>query len=445
MLQRFVETQIEQWHSNPHHRALLIDGARQVGKTYLIRQFAKTHYDTVLEINFVSTPSAISAFDGDLDADTIIANLSVYANKPLKPGRTLIFLDEIQECPRARTAIKFLVEDGRFDYIESGSMLGVSYKQVPSYPVGYEQQITMYPLTLQEFLWANGIQESVIRSVRENYANLLATPSVIHDRFMKLFRYYMCVGGMPDAVETFVSTHDLRAVRDIQTGILKLYRQDIAKYAGNVTHVQSIFDQIPSQLDKKNKRFFLSDIAKSARMQRYASDFMWLADAGVALPCRNVTQPVTPLKINEQHNLMKVFLCDVGLLAASSLGAAQQKILTGDLSVNWGSFLENFIAQELTAHGFDLYYYDKARIGEIDFLLQCDDGVLPIEAKSGKNYTTHAALDKLMSEKEWSLPKALVLCGGNTSVEYATERKVIADIPWYMTMFITSDGSNRLG
>ncbi|MDF7664249.1 AAA family ATPase [Bifidobacterium sp. ESL0763] len=444
MLQRLAQSRLEQWHDNPHHRALLIDGARQVGKTYLVRQFAKTHYDTFLEINFVSTPSAMSAFDGDLDADTIIANLSVYANKPLKPGHTLIFLDEIQECPRARTAIKFLVEDGRFDYIESGSMLGVSYKQVPSYPVGYEQQMTMYPLTLREFLWANGIQDSVIHGVKERYDNLSPVPVAIHNRLMKLFRYYMCVGGMPDAVQAFVDTHDLNAVRDIQTGILRLYRQDIAKYADNIMHVQSIFDQIPSQLDKKNKRFVLADISKSARMQRYASDFMWLADAGVALPCRNVTQPVTPLKINEQHNLMKVFLCDIGLLAASSMGAAQQKILTGDLSVNWGGFLENFIAQELTAHGFELYYYDKARIGEIDFLLQLDDGVLPLEAKSGKSYTTHAALNKLMAVEEWNLPKALVLCGDNTSVEHETEQKVIADIPWYMTMFITRSATRQL-
>lgn len=437
VLQRLAEKRLEAWRNNPQHRALLIDGARQVGKTYLVRQFAKSNYSVFLEINFIETPSAKTAFEGDLNPDTLIANLSIYSDKPFVPGKTLIFLDEIQECPRARTAIKFLVDDGRFDYIESGSLLGVSYKEVPSYPVGYEEHLTMYPLTLQEFYWANGIRQSVIDRVGAALANLTPVPQVVHQRQMALFPYYMVVGGMPAAVSTFVQTHDLAAVVNVQRDILSLYRQDIGKYAdtgASRMHIKSIFDAIPAQLNKKNKRFILSDLSKTARMERYASDFMWLADAGVALACRNVSGPVYPLKLNEKHSLMKVFLCDVGLLSAVSAGSTAREILQGNIGVNWGSSLENFVAQELTAQGFELFYFDKAKIGEVDFLVQRGSGIVPIEAKSGKNFTVHAALDKLLTTEEWKLDSAFVLCNGN--VEREKKKANIVDLPWYMTMFM---------
>lgn len=433
-LRRTVWERLVEWKANPRRRALLVDGARQVGKTYLIRRFAAEYYDIVLEINFLETPSAIDAFAGDLDADTIITNLSIYSDRPFVPGRTLIFLDEIQECPRARTAIKFLVDDGRFDYIESGSMLGVSYKEVPSYPVGYEEKLTMYPLTLEEFLYANGIQKSIIDRTRACFTSKTPVPAPVHERLLTLFRRYMVVGGMPAVVSSFVETHDLRAVFNVQRGILDLYRQDIAKYAATKMHIRSIFDAIPSQLDKKNKRFVLADLSKNARMERYASDFMWLADAGVVIPCRNVTEPVSPLKINEHRSLMKVFMADVGLLSAFGMGDARRELLTGDAGINWGSFLENLIAQELLAHGLEPYYYDRARIGEVDFLVERDGQVIPIEAKSGKDYTRHAALNNLLAVKEWGLDQAIVLCADNVSVD--DDEPAITYMPWYMTMFI---------
>ncbi|WEV46629.1 ATP-binding protein [Bifidobacterium sp. ESL0690] len=440
-LQRLAEKRLKAWHNNPQHRALLIDGARQVGKTYLVRQFAKSNYDVFLEINFIETPSAKTVFEGDLNADTLIANLSIYSNKPFVPGKTLIFLDEIQECPRARTAIKFLVDDGRFDYIESGSLLGVSYKEVPSYPVGYEEHLTMYPLTLQEFYWANGIQQSVIDEVGGAFKELRPVVEVFHQRLMSLFSYYMVVGGMPAAVSAFVETNDLNAVGNVQRDILSLYRQDIAKYADTSVgrmHIKSIFDAVPSQLNKKNKRFVLADLSKTARMERYASDFMWLADAGVVLPCRNVSEPVYPLKLNEKHSLMKVFLCDVGLLSAASAGSTALEIMQGNVGVNWGSSLENFVAQELTAQGFDLFYFDKAKIGEVDFLMQRGSAIVPVEAKSGKDFAVHAALDKLLAVKEWKLDSGFVLC--NSNVEHEKKNDVVIDLPWYMTMFMKPQG-----
>ena len=430
-LARTAYKDLEAWKSNPHRKALLIDGARQVGKTYLVREFAQARYEVVLEINFIKTPSAKVVFEGDLDANTIIAGLTAFSSKPLAPGKTLIFLDEIQECPRARTAIKFLVDDGRYDYIESGSLLGVTYREVPSLPVGYEQQITLYPLTIEEFFSANGIQDSVLSEVEQCFQKREAVPPALHERLKRLFFYYLAIGGMPAVVQSFVDTHDVAQALEIQQGILALYRQDIARYASNKAHVHAIFDQIPAELNKKNKRFMLSDLAKSARMERYASDFMWVADAGVALPCYNVTEPKAPLAINRQHSLLKVFLCDVGLLCAASLDAVQFELIRGNVRVNWGSILENALAQQLVAHGFKLFYFDKPKVGEVDFVVQLGGTVLPLEAKSGPRYREHASLDKVLAVSDWGIDEAFVLCSDNVS----TEGKVVY-LPWYMLMFL---------
>lgn len=433
-LKRSIYSEFEAWKSDPEHGALLVTGARQVGKTFLVREFARENYEAVLEINFVETPSAKAIFDGDLDADTLIANLTAFSGVALVPGATLVFLDEIQECPKARTAIKFLVDDGRFDYIESGSLLGVLYRQVPSLPVGYERVLRMFPLTLEEFFLANDVRADTLEAVRRCCEKGEPVPSVAHERLLRLFRLYLAVGGMPAAVKEFVATRDLARVLQVQRDILMLYRQDIAKYAPNKPHVHAIFDAMPAELNKKNKRFKLSDLAKTARMERYESDFMWLVDAGVALPCYNATAPLTPLEVNAQHNLFKLFLCDVGLLSAASVGAVQFDLVSGDVSINWGTFLENAVAQQLAAGGFDLFYYDKSKIGEVDFLLQKGRKVVPLEAKSGADCRKHRALDNLMSVGEWSLEDALVLCRENV------ERSgVFTYLPWYAIAFLKQD------
>lgn len=420
-----------QWKESPSKRALLVTGARQVGKTYLIREFGNSAYEVFLEINFIEKPKAKEIFEGDLDADTLIANLTAFTNVVLVPGRTLIFLDEIQECPRARTAMKFLVEDGRFDYVESGSLLGVSYKEVPSYPVGYEQRLRMYPLTLREFFCAIGQNEQTLELVHERVQNCEPVPAAIHERLLRAFALYMVVGGMPAAVEKFNETSDLSQVLAVQQDIVDLYRQDIAKYGDDKPHIKMIFDAIPEELDKKNKRFKLTDLAKTARMERYASDFMWIADAGVGLPCYNVKTPELPLSLNTQHNLFKLFLCDVGLLSAQTSGDTRFDLLQGNLSVNWGSMLENAVAQELMAHGFDLRYFDKAKYGEVDFVIEKGSAVLPIEAKSGKDYERHKALDNVMAVGEWGVKQAVVLCQGNVR-----DCGGVLYLPWYAAMFL---------
>lgn len=433
-IERNLDKQLETWKNRENHKALLIDGARQVGKTFAVRKFAQQHYEVFLEINFVESPGAKTIFEGDLDADTIIIGLTAYSGVPLIPGKTLIFFDEIQECPRARTAIKFLVDDGRFDYVESGSLLGVTYQHVDSLPIGYEEELHAYPLTFAEFAVAAGIQPNVLDEARRACKSGSPVPQAVHERLLRAFRIYMAVGGMPAAVQTFASTNDLAQVLDIQRSILKLYRQDVAKYAPNKAHVNAIFDAIPSQLDKKNRRFKLTDLAKSARMERYGSDFMWLADAGVALPCYNVSAPTVPLQINKQHSLFKLFLCDCGLLSAASVGAVQFDLIQGDLSINQGSFLENVIAQELAAHGFDLFYFDKSKIGEVDFILQRGSSILPVEAKSGSDFQSHRALDKLMGVDEWGLHQAVVLCGSNVM-----KKESITYLPWYAASFIEQE------
>lgn len=433
-IQRELFKQLKDWKDRPDHKALLIDGARQVGKTFAVRQFAAEHYEVFLEVNFVETPGAKSVFEGDLDAASIIMGLTAYSGTALLPGKTLIFFDEIQECPRARTAIKFLVDDGRFDYIESGSLLGVTYQHVDSLPVGYEDELRAYPLTFDEFAVAAGIQPETLEEARRACKAQEPVLSVINDRLLRAFRIYMAVGGMPAAVQTYVDTGDLARVLEVQRGILALYRQDVAKYAPNKAHVNAIFDAIPAQLDKKNRRFKLSDLSKTARMERYESDFMWLVDAGVALPCYNVSAPTVPLQINLQHNLFKLFLCDCGLLSAASVGAVQFDIIQGDLSINQGSFLENVVAQELLAHGFRLSYYDKSKIGEVDFVLQRGSAILPVEAKSGKDFKIHRALDNLMGVEEWGLDRAIVLCNGNVEKDGR-----VTYLPWYAISFIEQE------
>ncbi len=433
-IQRRLFKQLKDWKARPGHKALLVDGARQVGKTFAVRRFAQENYEVFLEINFVKTPGAKAVFEGDLDASTIIMGLTAYSGQALVPGKTLIFFDEVQECPRARTAIKFLVDDGRFDYIESGSLLGVTCQHVDSLPLGYEEELRAYPLTFAEFAEAAGIQPEVLEEARHACEEGKPVLPAVNDRLLRAFRIYMAVGGMPAAVQTFVDTNDLARVLKVQTDILALYRQDVAKYAPNKAHVNGIFDAIPSQLDKKNRRFKLTDLAKTARMERYESDFMWLADAGVAKPCYNVSAPTVPLRLNLQHNLFKLFLCDCGLLSAASVGTVQFDIIQGDVSVNQGSFLENVVAQELVANGFDLTYYDKSKIGEIDFVVQRGSAVLPVEVKSGADFKVHRALDNLMKVEEWGLDHAVVLCNGNVE---KTAR--VTYLPWYAVSFIEQE------
>ena len=437
MLERSIEKELISWKNDKNHKALLVTGARQIGKTYIIRKFARENYENFIEINFIDNKAAKLIFDDVSNVNMIITNLTAFTGKKFVEGKTLIFFDEIQECPEARTAIKFLVDDGRYDYIESGSLLGVKYKEVQSYPVGYEKVIQMYPLSFKEFLNANGVSGDIINYLQKSYDERTPVSNSIHQTMIQLFQYYMIVGGMPDVVQRFIDTHDIGQVIEIQKSILELYRQDISKYAlKDKVKIKDIFDSIPEELNDKNKRFILSIISKTARMERYENSFLWLRDAGVALPCYNVNEPIIPLKMSEKHNMFKLYMADTGLLCAASLENVQFEILKGHLDVNMGSIMENVFAQILTTNGFQLRYFDKKGKCELDFLIQQGSGVLPLEIKSGNSYQTHSALSYAL--QNWNIPKAYVFCKGNIE-----ENDNIVYLPWYMSMFLERDSIQR--
>ncbi len=435
MLYRKMYDKLVSWKNDKSRKALLITGARQIGKTFLIREFGRQNYENFVEINFITEPRAALIFDGNLNAETLIMNLTAYLRAPMVPDKTMVFFDEIQECPAARTAMKFLIEDGRFDYIESGSLLGVNYKEVQSYPVGYEETLQMYPMDFEEFALANGVQVETVSYLKECFNKAAVVSDAIHQTMSDLFRYYVIIGGMPAVVQRFVDTHDIGEVLKIQTDILAMYRQDITKYSQNdKIRIKNIFDRIPAELNTQNRRFQLADISKTARMDRYKSSFVWLSDAGVALPCYNITEPKTPLRLNEQSNLFRLYMDDTGLLCAASMENVQFDILNGDLNVNMGSILVNTFAQLLKANGFELRYMNRKNLGEIDFVLQQGKTVIPVEVKSGSDYKSHPALNNALKVSEWDIRKAYVFCKGNVSVH-----EQITYLPWYMVMFFKKE------
>lgn len=432
MLKREISERLYSWKNENKKKALCVIGARQIGKTTIIREFARKEYEYFVEVNFILDKGAGQIFDGKLDADTIIENLTAFKMQKLEPGKTLIFLDEIQECPNARCAIKFLVEDGRFDYIESGSLLGVKYKEVPSYAVGFEEIVYMYPMNFREFLGANGVQETTFAALQSCYEKHEVVPQVMHETLLKLFAAYIVVGGMPDVVQTYVNTHDIGKVIQVQRNILELYRQDIAKYAegSDKIKIKAIFDSIASQLDDKNRRFVLNHIDENGRMNRYENAFLWLSDAGVALPSYNVTEPQIPLQLNEKRNLFKLFMGDTGLLCASCMENIQFELLQGNMEVNMGSILENVFAQAIKSNGFSLNYFDSKKYGELDFVIQNGLKVDILEIKSGNDYKKHAALNKVTAVEKWIFGRKIVFCKGNVEKEGNIEY-----FPWYMVMF----------
>ena len=434
MLYRRDVEKFEQWKNAENKKALLVTGARQIGKTFLIREFARRNYETFVEINFITQESAKLIFEGDLNADSIIQGITAFCKQKLEAGKTLVFFDEVQECPEVRTAIKFLIDDGRFDYVESGSLLGVQYKSVKSYPVGYEHLVKMFPLTFEEFCIACGVQEQTFSLLEDCFNSLKPVPVSVHNTMKQLFQAYTIVGGMPAVVQEYINSHDIAKVVEMQKDILALYRQDIAKYSEkDKEKISAIFDNMPSQLDSKNRRFKLNSIRSTARMERYEESFIWLKDAGVAIPCYNIVAPQIPLKLNEQSNLFKLYMSDVGLLCASCIDNVQFSILNGDLSVNMGSVLENVYAQELVAKGFEVRFMNK-KFGEIDFVIQNQGKVILLEIKSGSDFKKHTALNNVLAVKEWKLNEAFVFCMGNVE-----RSDFITYLPWYMIIFMKKD------
>ncbi len=432
MLKRKIIRELTKWKKEATNKALLIKGARQVGKTTIVRQFAKENYKNFIEINFEQMPLAKQAFDGNLDARSILINLSAMGYGPLEPGKTLIFFDEIQSCPNARTAIKFLVEDGQYDYIESGSLLGINYRDVPSYPVGFEHELDMFPLDFEEFLWACNIGGDVVATLKDCYDSLRPVPDFLHRQIMERYRQYLIVGGMPEVVMTYLSNEDFNKTIKNQKDILTGYRNDISKYAGkDKMLVKSIFDAIPGQLSKQDKRFVLASIEKNASQRKYGAPTQWLVDAGMAYYSFNVGSFELPFPGHENLKLYKLFFVDSGLMCAMMLGNIQSKVLTGDIFVNEGALAENYIAGELTKHGISLDYYDRKSKHELDFIFPEGNKISIIEAKSGKDYKKHSSLDIAQGLFANKINRSIVMSGNNIEVENGT-----LYLPFYTSMFL---------
>ncbi len=433
MLKRKIDDYIRNYYET-NRNALLITGARQIGKTYSIRQFGKT-FKGFIEINFVETPDAAELFKGANSSRDILLRLSTITSVPLIKGETLIFFDEVQKCPDIVTAIKFLVDEGSYRYILSGSLLGVELKDLRSEPVGYMGVKDMYPLDFEEFISCVGISDTVIQSLREAWQKHTTVDEFVHGKIMELFRLYLIVGGMPAAVNKYLSSYNLQEVMSVQQDIIRLYKRDIAQYdPNNKLHIEEIFNLIPPELNAKNKRFILKSLNEHAKFERVENSFLWLTNAGVALPVYNVEEPQMPLLLARSRNLFKLFQNDIGLLASQYAEGIQLRIIKGDKNINFGSIYENAVAQELVAHDIVPYYYNNKKRGELDFVIELNGKILPIEVKSGKDYETHHALSNIMSCNEYDLPQAIVFNNDNMKVAGN-----IVYAPIYMVMFLEKE------
>lgn len=430
MINRKILKYLDNFYKNSRN-ALLLTGARQTGKTFSIRTFGKS-FKHFVEINFVENPDAAAIFKEAKSGEDILLRISALARKPLVKGQTLIFFDEVQQCPEIVTAIKFLVEEGSYRYILSGSLLGVALKDLRSEPVGYMGVKEMYPLDFEEFVSAIGIGNNVLDALRNVWEHRTEADALVHEKMMELFRLYLVVGGMPAAVSKYLESNNLQEVLRVQQDIIRLYKRDIAQYdPGNKLYIEEIFDLIPPELNAKNKRFILKRLNENAKFERFQNSFLWLKNAGAALPVYNVEEPKIPLLLARSRNLFKLFQNDIGLLAAQYAEGIQLRILKGDKNINFGSIYENAVAQELIAHSLEPYYYNNKKRGELDFVLELEGKVLPMEVKSGKGYETHRALSNIMDCGEYDLPEALVFYNGNLRVSGK-----IVYAPIYMAMFL---------
>lgn len=418
----------------------MIKGARQVGKTFLVREFGRSEYASFVEINFIKQKGLKAIFDGDLSSDNIYKNMSALIKDiRLIPGDTLIFLDEIQNCGNARTAIKFLAEDGRFDVITSGSLLGLTYsengdievEEPESVPTGYEDFITMYSLDFEEFMWAEGYGKESIEILREYFNTKQKVPDAINKKYTELFREFMVVGGMPEVVADYVENHDFNRVARIQEQILKNYRFDISKHAKGAekVKVRECYDAIPRQLAKELKKFQYSTIEKKQTSKKYGGSVTWLKDSELVHVCYNITEPSIPLMANSNINQFKLYLNDTGLLCAIYGYDTKRMLLDNTLKGNAkGGIYENAISESLTKQGYNLHYYKPDDDHELEFLLEKSGEVIPVEVKAGNTATV--SLNNFIEDYKPS--HAYKLITGNVG---ESERRVLS-IPHYMVIFL---------
>lgn len=388
MLKRKMEQSLSDWKNTDNHKPLIIKGCRQCGKTFSVLDFAKKNYKHVVYLNFYENPDYASVFSGTLEVDTIIMMLTALLGNTavFEPGETVLVLDEIQECPDARTALKFFHKDGRFDVISTGSLLGVKGygKEPKSIPVGSETVIDMYPLDFEEFLWASGITESVIDLLEKNLEAETPVPEALHNRMRQLLIQYIVVGGMPDVVQTFVDTRQMNEVLRIQRDIVRSYEDDMVKYAekNDKSHIKECFQSIPRQLSKENKKFQYSVVKKGSTAAKYAGSLQWIEDAGIISRCYNLYMTELPLDGNANEEVFKVYMKDCGLFVSMLEDGTQYDILQGNLFGYKGAIFENLIADIFTKMGRRLYYFHKDSGLEVDFVMRYKGECTLVEVKA---------------------------------------------------------------
>lgn len=445
MLYRKITKRIEEYLSSDSDRMLLIDGARQIGKSYIIRHVGKKRFSNYIEINMEEDKLGDRVFaDAKTTKDFYMA-LSIVAGDKMKgKENTLVFIDEIQAYDHLLTLVKFLMEEKKFTYIASGSLLGVTLKNTQSVPIGSLDVQHMYPMDFEEFLYANGVGEIAIETMRESFNKQEALSEAMHDKMMDLFKKYLLVGGMPKAVETFVKSRNIVKFRSIQKEVHDLYGVDASKYEAEndkKLKIRRIFDMIPSNLENKKKRIVIKDIEnkKWKRSEDYLDEFDYLISAGIALEVKAISTPSYPLIENSGKNLLKLYLNDVGILSGIFYRNNIKAVMSDIKSINLGSVYETVVAQELKAHGYELYYYDNKKNGEVDYLIDDADNLssIPIEVKSGKDYTVHSALNKFISNDEYNIKKAYVL----SNEQKVYEKKGVVYIPIYYVMFFQNSSS----
>ncbi len=437
MLKRKIEQRLQEWKCSPNRKPLLIKGCRQCGKTFSVLDFAKKNYKHVVYLNFFENPDYCSVFEGSLEIDNITMLLSALLGSEavFEPGNTILVLDEIQECPDARTALKFFHLDGRYDVIGTGSLLGVrGYGKEPkSIPVGYETTIDMSPLDFEEFLWANGIAEVVIDSLKKNITQVAPVPEALHKKMRQLLLQYTVVGGMPDVVQTFVDTKRLDEVLNMQRDIVRSYEDDMIKYANqkDKSRILECFQSIPKQLSKENKKFQYSVIKKGSTASKYAGSLQWIEDAGIISRCYNLSATELPLDGNAQDDVFKVYMRDCGLFISMLEDGTQFDVLQGNLARYKGAIFENLIADMFTKMGRKLYYFHKNSGLEVDFVIRYkgECTLVEVKASSGNTKSTKTILGH---PEKYHVHSAIKL--GDYNVGKSDE---ILTLPLYMAFLLT--------
>lgn len=440
MIKRKMYKYLINWKQKKDKSALIIKGARQVGKSYLVREFGRNEYESYIEINFLKNPLYKNIFKGDLSAEEIFKRLSAYIpNLKIIPFKTLLFLDEIQVCAEARTAVKFLVEAGSVDVISSGSLLGLSYledddknvTEPTSLPVGYEEQITMYSLDFEEFLWAKGYNDDAIAYLKDFYISNKEVSKELNDKYLELFREFMIVGGMPEVVQTFIDTNNFQEASKIQGKILADYQDDISKHAKGQEKikVRQCYDSIPKQLAKEYKKFQYSVVEKGKTSKKYGGSIKWLCDSSLVNKCSNVNEAYIPLLAYEMDDQFKLYLNDTGLLLYLYGPETKLAILNNTLKGNAkGGIYENIISELLLKRGYKLYYYKTQNSSmEIEFVIEKNGEVIPIEVKAGNDSTP--SLNSFINKYHPKVSYKFV----NGNVGFLDGKKTL---PHYMVMFI---------